>query len=132
MADTFPAQTLSISIGCSPAKVYAFASNPENLPQWAAGLCKSVKKSGADWVVETPAGAMTLRFAEKNAFGILDHRVLARGREVYVPMRVFANGSGSEVIFTLFRLAGMSDAQYAKDAEMVKRDLTTLKSVLEK
>jgi hypothetical protein len=54
------------------------------------------------------------------------------GVEVYVPMRVLRNGSGSEVIFTLFRLPDMSDEQYAEDMQLVERDLKALKELLEK
>ena len=42
---TFSSRTLSVSIGCDPAKVYEFVSNPENLPKWAKAFCKAVKKS---------------------------------------------------------------------------------------
>jgi uncharacterized protein YndB with AHSA1/START domain len=129
---TFPSRTLSISIDCQPARVYEFVSNPENLPKWATAFCKSVTKSNNDWIMQTPRGSMKVRFAEKNAFGVLDHYVTpAPELEVYVPMRVLPNGSGSEVIFTLFRLADMSNEQFAEDVGMVERDLETLKDVLE-
>lgn len=47
-------------------------------------------------------------------------------------MRVLSNGSGSEEIFTLFRLPDMSDEKYDEDAARVERDLKTLKNTLEK
>lgn len=131
---TMPAvRTLSISIGCPPDKVYDFVSNPENLPKWANGLGSSVTKTAAGWLVETPQGPVTVRFAEKNGFGVLDHYVtVAPGVEVYVPLRVIANGSGSEVIFTLFRMPGMSEEKFAQDQNLVEQDLLTLKNLLEK
>ena len=133
MATVLESRTLSVTIACPPRKTYEFASNPENLPRWAAGLCKSVRKTNAGWVVDTPQGPMQIRFAEKNDFGVLDHYVTtAQGVEIYVPMRVVPNGSGSEVIFTLFKTPEMSDQRFAEDAGMVERDLKTLKSVLEK
>jgi hypothetical protein len=46
-------------------------------------------------------------------------------------MRVVANGTGSEVILTMFQLPGMSADQYAEDAAMVEKDLRTLRQVLE-
>ena len=108
-------------------------SNPENLPGWAAGLCKSVSKADAGWIVETTQGLMNLRFVEHNDLGVLDHYVSpAPGVEVYVPMRVLPNGSGAEVLLTLFQLPGMSDEKYTEDAALVTRDLETLKDVLEK
>jgi len=132
MTNFLQSRTLSVSINCPPDRVYAFVSNPENLPEWAAGLCKSVRKSDAGWIVETTQGPMNLRFAEKNDLGVLDHYVSpAPGVEVYVPMRVLPNGSGSELLFTLFQLPGMSDGKFAEDAGLVTRDLETLKAMLE-
>jgi hypothetical protein len=61
-------------------------------------------------VADTPEGPVKIRFTERNDFGILDHHVVVRpGVDIYIPMRVIANGTGSEVIFTLFRLPDMTD-----------------------
>jgi len=133
MTTLLQSRTLSISIGCRPDKVYAFVSNPENLPRWAAGLCKSIRKSGAGWIVETTQGPMNVRFVKNNDLGVLDHYVTpAPGVEVYVPIRVLPNGAASTVLFTLFQLPGMSDEKYTEDAGLVTRDLETLKRVLER
>jgi hypothetical protein len=126
-------RSLHVRIGRTPGEVYAFAAAPENLPVWAAGLGGSVRH-GADggWVAETPHGPLALRFAAPNEHGVLDHWVTgADGVEAYVPMRVFANGSGSEVVFTLFQLPGVSDASFAEDCALVRRDLEVLKRHLE-
>ena len=125
-------KTLSVSIAASPSGVYAFASNPENLPKWARGFAKSVTPSKGGWSVETSDGSVALRFDDRNAFGVLDHVVtLPQGLEFHNPMRVIANGSGSEVLFTLFQTANLSDKQFADDAKLVKNDLCTLKRLLE-
>jgi len=133
MTTIFESRTLSVSIECHPRKVYAFVSDPENLPRWPTAFCKSVRKANAEWIVNTPQGPMKVRFVEKNDFGVLDHYVNpAPGVEVYVPMRVLSNGSGSEVIFTLFRLPDKSGEKYAEDVGLVERDLRTLKDMLER
>jgi hypothetical protein len=125
--------TLSVSIGRHPNEVYEFASNPENMPKWAKGLGKNIRKQGSDWIVDTPRGPLKIRFAEINKFGVLDHYVTtAAGVEVYVPMRVLSNGTGCEVIFTLFRMPEMSDEKYAEDMKLVEQDLRALKDLLEK
>ncbi len=125
-------KTITVSIERSPADVYAFVSDPGNLPRWAAGLGVSVEESGFGWVVETPNGRMGIRFAPWNEFGVLDHYVTtADGAEITVPMRVIPNGAGSEVLFTLFQSPEMSDEEFAEDAGTVEKDLQTLKSVLE-
>ena len=129
---TRESRTLSTRIERPAAEVYAFASCPENLPRWAAGLGGAVTRDGADWRVETPQGALRLRFAGPNAYGVLDHAVtLPDGSVVEVPMRVVPNGDGAEVLFTLFRQPGMSDADFARDAGLVAADLATLKRLLE-
>ena len=133
MAAMSVSRTLSVSIGRHPGKVYEFVSDPENLPKWAKGFGESVKKQGTDWIVDTPRGQMKFKFVEKNIFGVLDHYVTtSSGMEIYVPLRVLANGTGSEIIFTLFRLPDMTDEKYAEDMKLVEQDLQTLKDLLEK
>ena len=130
---TFMAKHISVSIERRAAEVYEFASNPENLPQWAGGLSGSIKKVDYQWIAEAPMGKVKVDFAEKNTFGILDHDVtLSSGAKFYNPMRVFPNNAGSEVIFTLYRQAGMSDQKFADDARSVDTDLNKLKTLLEK
>jgi uncharacterized membrane protein len=128
---TFSAKHISVSINRSAAQVYDFASNPENLPKWAAGL--SIKKVDEDWVAESPMGTVKVKFAEKNKFGVLDHDVtLPSGVKVNNPMRVFPNNDGSELVFTLYRRPGVSDQEFAEDAKVVEKDLAKLKTLLEK
>lgn len=127
-----PSRNLSISINRNANDVYDFVSVPENLRLWASGLGKSLHKVGDEWIAETQQGPVRIRFSERNEFGILDHWVSAGpGLEIYIPMRVLPNGSGSELVFTLFRLPEMSDEEFAADAEWVMRDLAALKDLLE-
>ena len=125
---------ISVSIARRPAEVYAFAADPRNLPRWASGLARStVTRDGDAWVTDSPMGKIQVRFAEGNELGVLDHDVrLASGVTVHNPMRVVANGEGSEFTFTLIRRAGMTDAEFAADAAAVERDLRTLKDLLER
>jgi hypothetical protein len=98
-------------------EVYAFVSDPKNLPTWASGLSAAVK----------------VRFVERNSLGVLDHYVrVDSGPEVYMPMRVFPNGEGAEVLITVFRQPGVSDEKFSEDTHWVRRDLEALKTLLEK
>jgi hypothetical protein len=127
------ARKLTVSIHRSAAEVYEFLSLPENFPKWASGLGASLRRDGADWVVETPEGLATVRFAERNSYGVLDHAVrLPRGGSVYVPLRVVPSGAGCELVLTLFRQPEMSDEKFAADAEWVMRDLQAAKRLLER
>jgi hypothetical protein len=130
---TFMAKHISVSINRSTAQVYEFASNPENLPRWAAGLSGSIKNVNGDWIADAPMGRVKVNFAEKNKFGVLDHDVtLPSGVKVYNPVRVFPNNDGSELVFALYRRPDMSDQGFAEDAKSVEKDLETLKTLLEK
>lgn len=124
---------ISVSIACSPGEVYAFASNPENLPKWATGLGGSIKNVDGEWTADSPMGKIKIRFAERNKFGVLDHDVIVEsGERVHNPMRVVPRGDGSEVVFTLFRRPEMSDEKFLEDARWVEKDLKILKDLLER
>jgi hypothetical protein len=114
---------VSVHIARRPEEVYEFASHPENLPRWAAGLADS------ELVRD---GKVRVEFAPRNPFGVLDHDVtLETGITIHNPMRVVPNGEGSEFMFTLIRQPGMSDEEFANDRAAIERDLRTLKSLLE-
>lgn len=132
MPDLMISRTVSVPIALPPAQVYDFASTPENMPRWAKALCRSIAYESGEWVIQSPDGPVTIRFTERNAYGILDHDVkMPSGQEIHVPMRVLPNGDGSEVILTLFQLPGMTDEQFAEDARLIEDDLRNLKRALE-
>jgi hypothetical protein len=113
-------------------EVYAYASNPANVAEWAPGLGSAVVEVDGHWFVETAAGRAGIVFAPRNDFGILDHDVtMPSGEQFYNPMRVFANENGSEVVFTLRRSPNMSRDEFERDAGLVAADLARLKQVLE-
>lgn len=113
---THEARHLSITIDVPFSRAYAFACEPKNFPRWAEGM----------------TGNAEIQYSPKNEYGVLDHRVRIEGvPEIYVPLRMIANGDGTEVVFTLFRGPGMSDADFERDQAMVKKDLANLKKLLE-
>jgi Polyketide cyclase / dehydrase and lipid transport len=113
-------------------EVYDYAADPANLPQWAPGLGSSVEKIDGQWFVETSQGRVGFAFVQRNEYGVLDHYVtLPSGEVVYIPLRVIADGSGSEVVFTLRRRPGMSDQDFEADADAMAADLSRLRQVLE-
>ena len=129
-----PVEHLSIYINAKPEAVYAFAGNPENLPQWAAGLAQAqLQRDGEVWIAEAPFGTARVRFTPDNTLGVMDHQVeLDNGEVVLNPMRVFANGAGSEFVFTLMRRPAMTDSEFQDDKAAIERDLAALKSLLER
>ena len=123
---------VSVTIDRPPHAVYEFVVNPENLPRWAKGLSTGIRQVDGEWVSDSPMGRVKVRFAERNAFGVLDHDVvLPSGATVHNPMRVVANGTASELVFTVFKRAGMTHEEFDADVAAVSGDLAALKSLLD-
>ena len=126
MTDDTTVDSLHVSqwIGADAADVYAFAADPVNLPRWAAGLA------------DPKLAAVEVEFAERNDFGVLDHVVtLPSGARFFNPMRVIPAGLGApgcEVVFTLRRLAGVTDEEFDSDAAAVAADLATLRRLVQR
>jgi hypothetical protein len=91
-----------------------------------------VVRENQDWFVETPEGRVRVTFAPENDYGVLDHEVVTpSGDTVYVPLRAVTHGDGCEVLFTLRRSPGMTDAEFERDTALVTGDLALLKKVIE-
>jgi hypothetical protein len=94
---TLQVRHISVSISRSLEVVFAFASKPENLPRWAAGLGHSLSKDDDGWIAQGPLGKVRVRFTRENDLGVLDHDVeLPGGVVVHNPIRVVPNGEGSD------------------------------------
>lgn len=71
-------------------------------------------------------------FVPHNEFGVLEHTIrFDSGLELTNPMRIVANGNGSELMFTLFQNEGMSDQRFSEDVESVEKDLETIRRIME-
>lgn len=129
---TYEALHISQPVDRPAAEVAAFAGDPRNLPRWAAGLSSGIREDDGRWVTDSPMGTVEVRFTGPAEHGVLDHDVvLPGGAVVHNPLRVLRNDDGSEVVFTLYRLPGVDDADFEQDAATVRGDLARLRGVLE-
>ena len=129
----FRSETISLSIDCPYEDVYDFLIEPLNIPTWGSNLGATIRHAGgSDWVTDTPDGPLTFRVPTRNSFGVLDHAVFRPGDEPAItPMRVFPNGDGTELNYTMYQLPGTTDARFASEVEWVRADFLALKSLLE-
>ena len=136
-----PARTFSVSIRCEWQALYEQIWRPEMFARWAAGLADSaLRQDGNRWVADGSDGPVALRFTPHNPFGVMDHWVdqgsaggeINASGEIYVPLRVVANGTGAEVLLTLYRQPGMTDEHFAADIKLINRDLRSLKTLIER
>jgi uncharacterized protein YndB with AHSA1/START domain len=131
-AERMISRHVSRVISVSPELVYMFASNPDNLPKWAAGLAKTeVVREGDSLLVDSPMGKVTVRFVPQNEYGVIDHDViLPSGTTVTNPVRVLTHPEGSEIVFTI-RQIELTDDEFDRDIGMVEEDLERLKQLME-
>lgn len=127
----YRAHTVSVGIAAHPKAVYAYLADPANLPGWAPSFVKSIERQGDSWLAQTSLGEARLRFAPSNEFGVVDHDVELPTGSFHNPMRVIPNGKGSEVLFTLIQVPGITDQQFETDLDTVRADLNKLRTVLE-
>ncbi len=128
----FGALHISQWINRDPAVVAEFASNYANLPLWAEGLSAGIRNENGRWITDSPMGVVEVSFLGGVEFGVLDHDVIfPDGTRVHNPLRVLRNDDGAEVVFTLYRLPGVSDDEFESDAELVRADLMRLRDALE-
>lgn len=118
-------------IPCAPERVYAFASDPDNLPIWARGLASAeIRRDGDVLVVDSPMGEVRVEIVARNDYGVLDHDVtLPTGAVVTNPMRVVAHPGGCEVIFTVRQL-DLTDHAFDRDCQAVADDLERLQQAV--
>lgn len=126
------ARTVSTTIPRPWQEVYDAVWRPEDFPRWASGLSgAALTRDGERWTAAGPDGPISIRFTDRNRFGVMDHHVdTGAGPEVFVPMRLVPNGSGTEAMVTVFRQPGMSEAKFAADVAWVVRDLRALRTLL--
>ena len=127
------AKVVTCQVGLPAPDLYEMLWRPECFPLWASGLADaSLRRDGEAWLAQGPEGPVRITFTDRNAFGVMDHGVdLGGGRVVRVPLRIVANGAGSEVMLTLFRQPGVSAEKFAADEAWIRRDLAALKALAE-
>jgi len=128
---------LEAQVVAEPAKVdaqtvYEFASQMNNLPQWASGLSSGIEQRNGQWIAQSPMGEVTVAMAARNEFGVMDHDVtLPDGTRVHNAFRVTPAGSGSLLTFVVLRMPGTTQAAFEADLAHVGKDLKALRQILE-
>ena len=130
---TWPVLHISRSIEASVSDVVAIAGDPSQLPGWASGLSSGIRQQDGRWLADSPLGAVEIRFVGPVELGILDHDVtLPDGSVTHNPLRALPNDGGSEVVFSLFRKPGVTDAELDEDAATIREDLDRLAGLVKR
>ena len=130
----FASRIIKVVIARPFAEVYDFLAEPRNFASWATMPGGRIQSLGdGDWLAEMPDSRLVMRFSPRNPYGVLDYHASPEGapRGPVVPVRLYPNDEGCELLYTVFRRAGVTDERFASDAEWITSDLERLKSLLE-
>lgn len=124
---TMRSDTQTITVPASSEDAFAFLADPENLPRWAVGFARGIRRDGEEWIVQTVQGEMPIRVLADAARGTIDfHMTLAPGVEAVAYSRVLPNDAGAEYVFTQFQLPGMTDEVFALQRAALAEELAIL------
>jgi hypothetical protein len=126
------ADTKTIAIHAKPSKVVDFLADPQNLPRWAVGFAKAVRREAERWIVTTGGGEMGIRIETDRKLGVVDFFMSPTpGVEGLAASRVVPAPDGVEYVFTQFQPPDMPDDIFAKNVQALAHELTVLKALLE-
>lgn len=126
------ADTQAVSIEAPPSRVLDLIADPENLPRWAVGFARAVRRDGERWIVTTGGGEVGLRIRADRAAGTVDFVLEpAPGVEALAASRVIPRGAASELVFTQFQAPGMPDEAFRASVEALGHELKVLKALAE-
>jgi hypothetical protein len=121
------ADTQTVTLPVSFEEAFAFLAEPENLPRWAVGFARGIRREGEDWIVQTAQGEMPIRVVADAVRGTIDFQMrVAPGLEAVAYSRVVPNDSGAEYAFTQIQLPGMTDEIFAAQRAALTEELAIL------
>jgi hypothetical protein len=133
-AATTRSDTRAVTIDATVTKVFEFIANPANLPRWAVGFCRAIRRdqeSPDRWIVTTAQGDVPIRYETSAAFGVIDFYLSpAPGVEAGAFSRVVPNGEGAEYVFTQFQAPGMPDEVFQGQVHALVEELQVLRGLI--
>lgn len=123
--------TQHITINVDPRTLFDFLADPNNLPRWAVGFCRAIRRDGDHWFVQTSQGEVAVRYVTHADLGVVDFSLSpAPGIEVDAFSRIVPNGDGAEYVFTQFQAPGMPDEAFEAQVSALKEELVVLRALM--
>ncbi len=123
--------TEHVTINVDHRQLFAFLADPHNLPKWAVGFCRAIRREGERWVVQTLQGEVSIRYVTDPSLGIIDFYISpAPGTEAAAFSRVLPNGGGSEYVFTQFQTPEIPDGVFERQVRALKEELVVLRALM--
>jgi hypothetical protein len=125
------AETRTVTIPASPARVLAVLSDARRLPVWAPAFASTITHEHDDiWRVRTDAGERRIAVRTAPTEGVVDF-VAADAPQLGLFCRVVPNLSGSELIFSLVFPGGTDPSAIAAQMTVVEQELLAIRGLVE-
>lgn len=104
----------TVVLNAPKSTVFAFLSEPQNLPKWATGFCQEISSGESGLTVTTPQGEIVFRMECDEESGVIDmYGGPTPEQMAYFPTRVVSlPGGGSAYTFTNIQWPGISDEDF--------------------
>ena len=123
--------TQHIIINVDHRTLFEFLADPHNLPRWAVGFCRAIRRDGDHWVVQTSHGEVAIRYVTHAGLGVVDFYISpAPGMEVAAFSRVVPNDDGAEYVFTQLQAPGMADEAFEAQVSALREELVVLRALM--
>ena len=123
--------TRAVRLNTDRATAFDFIANPQNLPTWAVGFCRGIRRDGASWIVTTASGEFPIEIDGDPQRGTIDfHMRPAPDVKASAYSRLIECADGCDYVFTQFCAPGTPDAVFEANVESLKEELIVLRSVL--
>ena len=120
---TMRADTQAITFPVELREAFAFLADPENLPRWAVGFARGIRREGEDWIVQTAQGEMPVRVVADEARGTIDfHMTVAPGVEAVAYSRVIPTTRAPSTSYPVPR-PGMADEVFEAQRAALAEEL---------
>jgi RNA recognition motif-containing protein len=121
---------LTASLPQDAQTLFAWIADPENLPKWHTSFCRSLRKENGSLIAESPRGPVPVRFIRDDRTLVLDLLAeVAEGIELTNAIRILSNGEGSEIVWTLVKADGLSEAVFHEQVRWAGSALQNLRKV---
>ena len=125
------ADTQAVTVPGGYRSIFTFLADPANLPTWAFGFARGIRREGERWVVVTGHGEVPVRVEADEARGVIDfHLEPAPGVEAVAYSRLLPNGDGAEYVFTQFQTPGMPDDIFSGQRAALAEELAILPAII--
>lgn len=123
--------TEHVTISVDHRRLFEFLADPSNLPKWAVGFCRAIRREGDRWFAQTSQGEVAVRYVTQPDLGVIDFHISPRSEtEVTAFSRVLPHDDGAEYVFTQFQAPGMPDDVFQAQVRALKEELVVLRAIM--